>query len=91
MELIYPLGYSGLVQWLDNLQDQPIKVFATVPPPVTYSKDAQKRATKLDHLMEILRRDDVLGVGEGFWQEVLRGDTDFSALSAEALRLRKTV
>jgi adenine deaminase len=91
MELIYPLGYSGLIEWLDNLQDQPVKVFATVPPSITFSKDAQKRATSLDHLMEILRRDDVLGVGEGFWQEVLRGDTNFSALSAEALRLRKTV
>ncbi len=91
MELIYPLGHSGLVHFLDNLQDQPIKVFATVPPSISFSKDAQKRASSLDHLMEILRRDDVLGVGEGFWQEVLRGDTDFAALSAEALRLRKTV
>ena len=91
MELIYPLGYSGLVQWLDHLQDQPIKVFTTVPTSITYSKDARKRATSLDHLMEILRRDDVIGVGEAFWQEVLRGDKDFSALSAEALRLRKTV
>ncbi|MGD8986355.1 MAG: adenine deaminase C-terminal domain-containing protein [Desulfobacteraceae bacterium] len=91
MELIYPLGYSGLTEWLDNLQDQPVKVFATVPPSITFSKDAQKRATSLDHLMEILRRDDVLGVGEGFWQEVLRGDTNFSALSEEALRLKKTV
>lgn len=91
MELMYPLGYSGLVEWLDHLQDQPIKIFVTVPPSISFSKDAQKRAPSLDHLMEILRRDEVLGVGEGFWQEVLRGDTDYSALSAEALKLRKTV
>jgi len=29
-------------------------------------------------------------VGEGFWQEVLRGERNFPALSAEALKLRKT-
>jgi len=29
-------------------------------------------------------------VGEGFWQEVLRGERNFPALSAEALNLRKT-
>lgn len=91
MELIYPLGYSGLIEWLDNLQDQPVKVFATVPPSITFSKDAQKRAPGVGELIELLRREEVLGVGEGFWQEVLRGDTNFSALSAEALRLRKTV
>jgi len=91
MELIYPLGCSGLIEWLDNLQDQPVKVFATVPPSITFSKDAQKRAPRVGELMELLRREEVLGVGEGFWQEVLRGDTIFPALSAEALRLRKTV
>jgi len=81
MELIYPLGYSGLVEWLDNLQEQPVKVFATVPPSISFSKDAQKRAPGVGELIELLRREEVLGVGEGFWQEVLRGDTNFSALS----------
>ena len=31
------------------------------------------------------------GWGKGFWQEVLRSETNFPALSAEALKLRKTV
>jgi adenine deaminase len=91
MELTFTLGYSGLVEWLDNLRDQPIKVFATVPPSITLSRDAQKRAPSLDQLIELLQRDEVVGVGEGFWQEVLRGGTNYPALSAEALRLGKTV
>ncbi|MGD9033583.1 MAG: adenine deaminase C-terminal domain-containing protein [Desulfobacteraceae bacterium] len=91
MEFIYPLGYSGLIGLLDNLRDQPVKVFATVPTSITFSRDAQKRAPSVGELIELLHRQEVLGVGEGFWQEVLRGDTNFATLSAEALRLRKTI
>jgi adenine deaminase len=91
MELIYPLGISGLVEWLGQLQDQPVKVFTTVPTTITFSKDAQKRAPSIEELIKLLRRKEVIGVGEGFWQEVLRDDTNFSTLSAEALRLGKTV
>jgi adenine deaminase len=90
MELTFPLGYSGLVECLEILKDQPIKIFSTVPPSITLSKDAAARAPTLTQLLELLKRDDVVGVGEGFWQEVLRTETNFPALSAGALRLRKT-
>jgi len=90
MELTFPLGYKGLIEYLDTLKDQPIKIFSTVPPSVTFSKDAAAKAPTLTQLLELLKRDDILGVGEGFWQEVLRGERNFPALSAEALNLRKT-
>lgn len=41
--------------------------------------------------MELLQREDVQGVGEGYWQDVVRGEPSFPALSVEALRLRKSV
>jgi adenine deaminase len=91
IELTYTLGYSGFVEWLESLRNQPVKIFATVPPSITFSKDSRKRAPGLEQLMELLQRDEIVGVGEGFWHEVLRGETDFPALSAEALRLGKTV
>jgi adenine deaminase len=90
MELTFALGYSGLKESLETLKDQPIKIFSTVPPSVTFSIDAAARAPTLTQLLELLKRDDILGVGEGFWQEVLRGETNFPALSAEAWKLRKT-
>ena len=90
MELTFPLGYKGLIEYLETLKDQPIKIFSTVPPSVTFSRDAAARAPTLTQLLELLKRDDILGVGEGFWQEVLRSETNFAALSAEALILRKT-
>jgi adenine deaminase len=90
MELTFPLGYQGLIEYLDTLKDQPIKIFSTVPPSVTFSKDAAARAPTLTQLLELLKRDDVLGVGEGFWQEVLAGERNFPALSAEARKRGKT-
>ena len=91
MELAFPLGYRGLVDCLEVLKNQPIKVFSTVPPSITFSKDAAARAPSPAQLMELLKREDVVGVGEGFWQEVLQKETNYPALAAEALRLRKTV
>ncbi len=90
MELTFPLGYKGLIEYLDTLKNQPIKIFSTVPPSVTFSKDAAAKAPTLTQLLELLKRDDILGVGEGFWQEVLRGERNFPALSAEARARGKT-
>ena len=90
MELTFPLGYKGILGYLDSLRDQPIKIFSTVPPSVTLSRHAAAKAPTLAQLLELLKRDDVLGVGEGFWQEVLRGERNFPALSAEARALGKT-
>lgn len=91
MELAFPLGYTGLLDCLEIFKNQPIKIFSTVPPSVTFSRDAAKRAPTLEQLIELLNREEVLGVGEGFWQEVLQKETNYPALAAEALRLRKTV
>lgn len=90
MEFAFPSGYTGLVNCLEAFKNQPIKIFSTVPPSVTFSKDAAKRAPTIEQLKALLGRDDVLGVGEGFWQEVLQAETHYPALSQEAIRLKKT-
>jgi adenine deaminase len=91
MELTFPLGYEGLLSCLEAFKDQPVKIFSTVPPSITLSRDAAERAPKPAQLMDLLNREEVLGVGEGFWQEVLQKKTNYPTLAAEALRLRKTV
>lgn len=91
MEFAFPLGYKGLVGCIEMFKHQPIKIFSTIPPSVTFSKDAAKRAPTLEQLIELLSREDIMGVGEGFWQEVLQKKTNYPALATEALRLRKTV
>jgi adenine deaminase len=67
----YPItGYEGLIDFLASLQDQPIKVFATAPAMVSTSKSAQGLPEEV--LKELLLRDDVLGLGESYWQGVLQ-------------------
>ena len=91
MELSFTSGYEGLVDWLNKVRDQPVKIFSTVPPCITFSRAAREKAPTLEQLMELLKREEVLGVGEGFWQEVLRTKTKYPALAAEALKLKKSV
>jgi len=67
----YPItGYEGLLDFLASLQDQPIKVFATAPAMVSTSKNA--RGLPEEVLSKLLMRDDVLGLGESYWQGVLQ-------------------
>ena len=91
IELAYLLGYSGLIEWLDAVKNQPIKIFSTVPPTITFSEGTRKRAPSTRQLAELLQRDEVLGIGEAYWQEVVRKESNFPALSEESLRLRKRV
>ncbi|MFH1350972.1 MAG: adenine deaminase C-terminal domain-containing protein [Pseudomonadota bacterium] len=85
------LGYEALLEYLQALEDQPVKIFVTIPPTITLSNSFRKAAPSLGELKKLLRRADVVGVGEAYWQEVLGGDRIFPALAAESLRLGKTV
>ena len=63
-------GYEGLVDFLDSLDDQPIKIFATVPAMVSVSQTA--RGISEETLSKLLARNDVIGLGESYWQAVLQ-------------------
>ena len=91
MELTFSLGNPGLIEYLNALKDQPIKVFATVPPSIAMTGAVGKRAPSLVQLKALLRREEIVGLGESYWQEVVRGNQNFPRLSAESLKLGKTV
>jgi adenine deaminase len=68
---LYPVsGYAGVVDFLESLKDQPIKVLATAPPMVSISESA--RGMPPETLQKLLTRDDVIGLGESYWQAVLQ-------------------
>jgi adenine deaminase len=87
MEVFPVMGYEGVIDFLDSLKDQPIKLFATAPAMVSISKQAQgiTKAT----LKKILSRDDVVGFGESYWQKVLRDPEEYFPLFEETLKLGK--
>jgi adenine deaminase len=67
----YPVsGIDGVLDFLSSLQDQPIKIFATAPAMVSISK----KSIGIPHkdLETLLCRDDILGIGESYWQGVLQ-------------------
>jgi adenine deaminase len=63
-------GYAGMVEYLDSIADQPIKIYATAPPMVSINK-AQTGIDPQD-LEQLLARAEMLGMGEIYWQAVLQ-------------------
>jgi len=63
-------GYDGVVDFLDSLADQPIKIVATAPAMV--SNSPRLLGVDPDDLGRLLAREDILGLGESYWQGVLR-------------------
>jgi len=76
-------GDQGIIDFLQALEEQPIKIFATVPPMVSTSRSAH--GIPLNSLKKLLERNDVLGLGESYWQGVLQDPETFLPLFREAL------
>lgn len=76
-------GYEGLVDFIDSLSNQPIKMFATAPPMVSISKEA--RGIPEETLRKLLSRDDVIGLGEAYWQGVIQEPERFLPILEKAL------
>jgi adenine deaminase len=86
----FPIGgYEGVLDYLDSFQDQPVKVYATVAAMVSISRSCN--GVPLATLKKLLKRDDVLGLGESYWQAVLQNPNQFLPLYEETLRCGKTV
>jgi adenine deaminase len=67
----YPVaGIAGVLDLLDSLQDQPIRILATAPSMVSISTAA--RGISPAALARLLARPDILGLGESYWQAVLQ-------------------
>jgi adenine deaminase len=70
LEPYFVTGCDGAMDFLDSLKDQPIKILATAPGAASISKTA--RGISSQDLERLLERDDIIGLGETYWQEVLK-------------------
>ena len=82
-------GLDGVLDFLNSLADQPIKIFATAPAMVSTSPAAM--GIEPDELQTILKRGDVLGIGESYWQALLQAPDKLLPELAAAAALGKTV
>ncbi|MFC1579721.1 adenine deaminase C-terminal domain-containing protein [Thermodesulfobacteriota bacterium] len=84
----YPvLGCKGIEEFLDALADQPIRIFGTVPPMASTSKEVHGISS--DALERLLAREDVLGLGESYWQAVLLETEKFLPIFEKTLQSGK--
>lgn len=85
------LGYEGVIQFLRSIRDQPVKVFITAPPMVTLSPVTEEHALNVKQLRKLLRRREVIGLGEPYWGGVVNGDRRVLELITETINLCKKV
>jgi adenine deaminase len=86
-----PLGYEGVIQFLKSAKNQPVKIYITAPPLVTLSPVTEEHATTVPQLRRLLRRREVLGLGEPYWGSVVNGNQRVLELIAETLKRGKKV
>ena len=87
----YPLGYRGITQFLSAIRNQPIKIFITVSPMVTLCPRAREHATTVSELCRLLKKREVVGLGESFWSPVIKGDQRVLDLIVETIKTGKKV
>ena len=86
----YPVcGYAGVVDFLESLRDQPIKILATAPAMVSISS-AARGITRQD-LAQLLDREDIIGLGESYWQSILQYPEEILPLYEQTLMSGKTL
>lgn len=86
----YPVaGYKGVVDFLESLRNQPIKIYATAPVMVSISPNV--RGIPKKELRQLLRRNDIIGLGETYWQAVLQESDRVLCLFKETGLSNKTV
>ena len=87
---VYPVsGYDGVVDFLESLKDQPIKMFGTAPAMISISQAA--RGISPETLEKLLARDDVVGLGESYWQAILQEPDGILPLYEQTLTAGKTL
>ena len=82
-------GYQGVLDFLDSLKDQPIKILGTAPAMISISP-----ATKgIDQatLQKLLERPDIVGLGESYWQGLLQEPEQYLNALENTLQAGKCV
>lgn len=90
-EIAFTLGYRGIIQFLKAVENQPVKILITVPPMVTISRAAEEQAITVRELRKLLKRKDVIGLGEPYWIQVINGNRRVMELIAETINSGMTV
>jgi adenine deaminase len=89
MEPFPVAGYAGVADFLESTQGQPVKIFATAPFMASISQKARGISTR--DLDKLLARENIIGLGESYWQSVIQEPDRMLSVYNETLRFKKTL
>jgi len=89
MEPFPVAGYAGVADFLESTQNQPVKIFATAPFMASISQKARGISTQ--DLNKLLARENIIGLGESYWQSVFQEPDRMLSVYNETLRFGKTL
>ncbi len=89
LEPYFVVGYEGSLDFLDSLKNQPIKILATAPAAASISQAS--RGISDEALKKLLKRNDIFGMGESYWQTVLQEPDKILPLFEQTLQAGKTL
>jgi len=91
LELIFFIGLPAIPGVLAAFDGQPIKIFATLPGLATIDPPWPGIAPTVEEYAPYLAEDNVLGIGETYWANVLREDGRLLEIFAHMHGLRKSL
>lgn len=89
MEVFPVAGYDGVIDFLESLDDQPVKIFATAPAMASISREAM--GVPLDIMQQFAGREEIVGLGESYWQTVFQAPEFFLSNFEAMLEKGKTL
>ena len=94
LDMLGPFGYEAVIALLENMKGQPIKLFGLAPSDIAHSPSFLKPvppSLATEDIDRLLARDDVVGLGETLWPDVIREDRWTIDNMALALTRKKVV
>ncbi len=89
MEVFPVAGYEGVMDFLESLQDQPIKLLATAPAMASISYAAL--GVPPDIMQKLAGQEEIVGLGESYWQTVFQAPDAFLSNFEAMLEKGKTL
>ena len=89
MEPFPVAGYAGVADFLESTQEQPVKIFATAPFMASISQ--KTRGISTQDLDKLLARENVIGLGESYWQSVFQEPDRMLSVYNKTLGFGKTL
>lgn len=85
-------GMPGVQSFMESTKGYSMRCYFLAPPLTPPFPDMeQSKGITLPQFEKVLRRDDVLGIGEGYWTRVVEGDDRILRQATLALSLGKTL